>query len=825
MASKNNVKYGVTFFNPDLSYFSQDLCKYHKNIDMKKYLPMILIFLAVAIPANAQWKKVKGIPAPYDNAYYLDVYFLESNPNYGWACGRNGVTIRTTDGGENWSVTIIPNAYQLESIHFANEKVGYTSGLISSATSSGGVFKTTDGGKSWTNVSPGGQVDVWGTYFMDENVGLSIGGGCGNNQQFYRTTNGGKNWIGFYQYVFESGLSDLTINETTGVGFATSSGVIWISYDFGMTWNVFCETGGRDWQEEITLYGKTFLLPYSTGCTGSNGSGGARISTNMGASWSDKSFGTPMFGAYLHDDKTGWVVGWRRSCYFTSDAGKTWENKNCGITPGADLDDIWFINDTLGFVVGLGVYKYIGFNPPNPEIKTSSTFPACNGDTVILYTNGYYEQFKWSTGETTPSIRVTKPGTYTLWAANNECDSATSKPFIVSFHPKTELNLMISDTTNLCEGDSVTAQLINPKITEIKWSTGETSDIITIKTSGTYFVTALDSNGCEVKDSIKISFSPLPEALIDIIGKTDFCVGDSVWLVSRYDYEKYEWYKDNEQIPFSLDKSVYIKESGSYRLLVMNINKCTSISDPVKVNVRLDTNIFDFTVSFTQEFSLDSTKFPNIICKKIKLKSKSWKQQTIDNIYLYKNLSFSIPQSYLPIVLEPFGETEFEICYSPKKMVWEFDTLYINDRCEPHILPLKAKGIPNLYTSDSKCEIPLEFETLEISDYYEIFTGPPYPNPAEGIVIVPLKMFYYEQEPELDAYLTDIYHSLNLRGDFEEVSVSEIKEYESSKSEKRSIKVKTVNLSFDVSHLANGIYFIIIKVNNSNQIYKIIKGK
>jgi photosystem II stability/assembly factor-like uncharacterized protein len=768
---------------------------------------------------------VTGIPSPYDNAYYLDIYFLENNPNYGWACGKNGIVIRTTDGGEKWDYAIIPYAYQLESIHFVNEKVGYTSGLVSGSTSSGGVFKSIDGGKSWTNVSPAGQIDVWGTFFLDENTGLSIGGGCGTaSQQFYRTTNGGKNWIGFYRNMWDTGLSDLIIDKNTGVGYASSSGVIWITLDYGKTWDFFAQTGTNDWQEEITLVGKTFLLPYSTGCTGGDGGGGARISTDMGQTWRQKSFATPMFGSYLFNEKSGWVVGWRRSCYFTSDAGVTWENKNCGITQGADLDDIWFINDTLGFVVGVGVYKYVGFNPPNPEIQADGTFPACYGDTVTLFSKGYYEYFKWSTGETTPSIKVTKAGTYTLWAANNECDSATSKPFIVTFYPKTDLLLKLSDTTNLCEGDTVSITL-SGKFNSINWSTGETSSEIIVQKSGRYSVSVVDSNGCVISDSVEIAFAPIPEALVDVIGKTDFCVGDSVWLASHFDYPKYEWYKDNETNPFSKEKSVFIKESGEYRLFVWNTNGCFSISNPVKVLVRLDTNVFDFTISAVQEFSLDSVKFPAITCKKIKLKSKSWKTQTIDNIYLYINKSFSIPQSYLPIVLEPYGEFEFEVCYSPRKMDWEKDTLFINDRCEPHILPLIAKGIPNSYSSESKCDIPLEFKTIDILDYGEIFEGPPYPNPTGGIIQVPLKLFYYDQEPIYEIYLTDMMQNMKFVPSLENVSMNEVdSKVNSSGSKDRKVKIKSLNAKFDVSSLSNGVYFIILK-SNTSKVYKIIINK
>ena len=328
-----------------------------KNIlEMRKFI--LAFFLLCAIPnlLFSQWKRVTNIPKPFDEGYYLDVYFLESNPQYGWTCGYNGVVLRTTDGGNSWDYAIIPFAYQLESIFFVNEKVGYTSGLVGSTIPGGAIFKSVDGGKTWFNVSPPGNVDIWGNIFLDANTGFAIGGGCGNEQQFYKTTNGGNSWIPLYDNYYDSGLSDIMF-DPNGIGYASSSGVIWRTTDVGRTWQVFSITGPNDWQEEITLSGQTFLLPYSSGCTGSDGGGGWRYSTDMGKTWKNQEMGIPMFGAFLLSPNKGWVVGWRESVYYTSDAGTTWELKNCGIDKGTDLDDIWCVNDTTVFIVGEGVWK------------------------------------------------------------------------------------------------------------------------------------------------------------------------------------------------------------------------------------------------------------------------------------------------------------------------------------------------------------------------------------------------------------------------------------------------------------------------------------
>jgi len=68
-----------------------------------------------------------------------------------------------------------------------------------------------------------------------------------------------------------------------------------------------------------------------------------------------------------------------------------------------------------------------------------------------------------------------------------------------------------------------------------------------------------------------------------------------------------------------------------------------------------------------------------------------------------------------------------------------------------------------IYSSDSKCDVPLEFETIGITGFGDILAGPPYPNPASGIVQIPIKIFYTESEPDYNLFLTDTYHQQSCR--------------------------------------------------------------
>ncbi len=355
---------------------------------MRYMLRLCLLVLCIALPTTegvAQWKKSTNLPAGYTSTYWLDVFFLPSNPQYGWVCGFNGHVLRTTDGGNTWQGSQVPSSANLESIHFVGTSIGYTSGAA-------GIFKSVDGGATWTNITPSGNPPLWGCYFLNADVGMVVGGGCGvgagTYQFFFRTTDGGQNWSLYLDSVPNTGLTDVILYSATGLGYAASSGRIWRTDNGGQNWAVADTSGPVVWNEEITNINSSFLVPVAgSECGGGGLGGGMLFTTDNGTIWRDYTTGVPMFGTYLLNTTTGWACGDGRSVYYTADGGLNWQLRNCGIEAG-DLDDIWFINENSGWVVGQGVYKYLW--PPYDK-KTDTLqygevcIPDTKLDTAIIY--------------------------------------------------------------------------------------------------------------------------------------------------------------------------------------------------------------------------------------------------------------------------------------------------------------------------------------------------------------------------------------------------------------------------------------------------------
>lgn len=315
------------------------------------FLTLLLMSTCTLQSVFAQrWEKVTNIQPEYNlpTDYYLDIYFLPSDPLFGWACGYSGKTIRTTDGGISWIGSTILNGAMLESIHFVSPSIGYTSGPD-------GIFKSIDGGATWTSISNGLGGGLWGLYFLSEDYGIAIGGGCDTNQRFNITTNGGTTWSTSQYSVPNTGLTDVIL-LSDGVGFASSSGRIWKSLDSGRTWNIAATTGDVGWQEEITFVNGSMAVPTAgDNCTGGT-NGSLRFSIDSGLTWRTFNVPTNMFGTFVLDSVTAWGCGLGGAIYYTENAGISWHLKNCGIGT-ADLDDVFFVEGNNGWVVGNGVFR------------------------------------------------------------------------------------------------------------------------------------------------------------------------------------------------------------------------------------------------------------------------------------------------------------------------------------------------------------------------------------------------------------------------------------------------------------------------------------
>ncbi len=227
--------------------------------------------------------------------------------------------------------------------------------------------------------------------------------------------------------------------------------------------------------------------------------------------------------------------------------------------------------------------------PDKPVITGDTEY--CEGNFAVL-TGPAAAGYLWSTGETSQTIEVTA-GSYTLKAYNTEgCESPASDPFTVTENPTPDKPTITADgPLEFFEGDSV--KLTGSPADEYLWSPGDqTTQSITVKTSGTYSVQVRNSFGCisVPSDEVKVTVKSLGKPVIQADGPTEFCAGGQVVLTSS-EGENYLWSTG------ATTQSITVSESGSYSVLILDDHGHSGpLSDPVNVTVH---QLPQLTVSHT----------------------------------------------------------------------------------------------------------------------------------------------------------------------------------------------------------------------------------
>ncbi len=460
----------------------------------KAFLTIVLLACA-AMAATAQRWYPATIPAPYNAGFYLDVYFLPSNPSYGWACDNNfGYVVRTTDGGRTWRGTQIQGAgCHLEYIQFLDTQTGYCSGPC-------GIYKSTDGGASWSaDLRPTNpdRPAIWGGWFRDANTGWFVGGGCGT-KVFLRTDDGGATFNRFESTVGGQGAPsdplwqpDMPPNHV----YAIAGGMMWRSVDDGFTWAPLLATGPtRPWHEELARFGSSWLIPSSETQCDAASTNGMRFSPDDGATIRQFNTNGAMFGSFLLDANTGWGAGFNWNVWYTQDAGQNWQRRACGIPAGTDLDDIWMIDANRGWVAGgrAGLY-YLG--PPSATVNKRDIMhiDRCLGreylDTILV-TNVNFTTATASaaiSGRDANQFRIVQDIPPTI-------PTCTTVPVVVAYTP-TRQGPHIA---------SLTLSLQNPDTTVVVSLSGETRDRTARLTSDTITFTVRSG----ARDARAVEFVP-----------------------------------------------------------------------------------------------------------------------------------------------------------------------------------------------------------------------------------------------------------------------------------------------------------------------------
>jgi hypothetical protein len=109
--------------------------------------------------------------------------------------------------------------------------------------------------------------------------------------------------------------------------------------------------------------------------------------------------------------------------------------------------------------------------------------------------------YVWQDGSTNPTFFVNLPGTYWVTLTNFVGCTYTDTIVVTSVNPvqtNIDVNFITMSSATLDAGSGFNSYL---------WSTSAGTQVITVTSNGTYFVTVTDQNGCATTDTVTIVFS------------------------------------------------------------------------------------------------------------------------------------------------------------------------------------------------------------------------------------------------------------------------------------------------------------------------------
>lgn len=339
---------------------------------------------------GSDWYKVES-----GTNYRLNsIYFIDSDTGWigGWdyygVGGHDGLALKTTDGGNSWSIISTGNT-SMQSICFVNQSTGYSAGYYD-------IKKTIDGGITWTNITPNGYggfrsvctlntdtvfvVGLDGIIFCSNDGGINwfpkftatendfnniqmvntnIGYIVGELGTVLKTQDGGNSWLL---------LSSGTAKHLTSIRFTDEfNGFCLINYgevlkttDAGATWkNIMI---GDDYLlYSLCASSKTTLHFYGSK-SNSMGQDSNFIfrSTDAGETWNTtyNEFLKPISSIFFIDSLNGYAVGYdalNGTAFLlkTNDGGAYWVLNNT--FGNYVLSSVFFTDDLTGYIAGYNI--------------------------------------------------------------------------------------------------------------------------------------------------------------------------------------------------------------------------------------------------------------------------------------------------------------------------------------------------------------------------------------------------------------------------------------------------------------------------------------
>ncbi len=411
-----------------------------KNLIIK--ILILLLLININTRSFAQWETVYSFWEP--GFYGINsIYFFDYNNGIAAGAGVDttstknvAIIVKTMDSGLTWDTLL----FSLDSASFQQIFVTNDSTFIAVGAKgdplffnkTGMIARTTDYGNSWDIKMVNSP--LLSLFFPNDSIGYAVG----RNGLILKTIDAGTNWINISPDTISQYSSVLFINDTIGFACRYDSSIIIKTSDGGNNWlNTFI--GGFSPPENI------FFSSDSIGYFILNDFDSLRIfkTSDGGNTWNLYStiYTSPSISNDLLfiNDTTGYLVG-QFFILKTEDGGKTWVWQV--VYPdivGDDLMDVFFLNEDTGFAAGLGQF-YKTTN--GGECLQAANFSFTDSLLTVYFNDSMFNStnWLWYFGDGDTSTLQNPIHTYDSAGTYNVCLTVTS----------------ICDTVTICDSITLT---------------------------------------------------------------------------------------------------------------------------------------------------------------------------------------------------------------------------------------------------------------------------------------------------------------------------------------------------------------------------------